>query len=95
MKQGPPTIEMAIADGHFTKCAPESSTTEPVQLRDKEITILKLICDEKSTKEIADIVDLSPRTVEDIRLKLKAKTGTKSTVGLIMYAIKAGLVKTA
>jgi DNA-binding NarL/FixJ family response regulator len=43
--------------------------------------------------EIADIVDLSPRTVEAIRDKLKTKTGTKSMAGLVMYAVKAGLVE--
>ncbi|OYW16357.1 MAG: hypothetical protein B7Z54_09710 [Sphingobacteriales bacterium 12-47-4] len=51
------------------------------------------MCEEKSTKEIADIVDLSPRTVEAIRDKLKTKTGTTSIAGLVMYAVKAGLVE--
>jgi DNA-binding CsgD family transcriptional regulator len=46
------------------------------------------MCEEKSTKEIADLVELSPRTVEAIRDKLKVKTGAKSTAGLIMYAVK-------
>ena len=56
-------------------------------------TILKLICEENSTKKIADMVDLSPRTVEAIRDKLKTKTGTKSMAGLVMYAVKAKLVE--
>lgn len=64
-----------------------------INLSDKEITILKLMCEEKSTKEIADIVDLSPRTVEAIRDKLKTKTGVKSMAGLVMYAVKAGIVE--
>jgi DNA-binding CsgD family transcriptional regulator len=51
------------------------------------------MCEEKSTKEIADIVDLSPRTIEAIRDKLKTKTGTKSMAGLVMYAVKAGIVE--
>jgi DNA-binding CsgD family transcriptional regulator len=50
------------------------------------------MCEEKSTKEIADIVDLSPRTVEAIRDKLKVKTGAKSTAGLIMYAVKHNIL---
>lgn len=66
-----------------------------VHLTDKEITILKLMCEEKSTKEIADMVDLSPRTVEAIRDKLKTKTGVKSMAGLVMYAVKAGIVEQA
>lgn len=66
---------------------------EEARLNDKEITILKLMCEEKSTKEIADMVDLSPRTVEAIRDKLKVKTGAKSTAGLIMYAVKNKIIE--
>jgi FixJ family two-component response regulator len=51
------------------------------------------MCEEKSTREIASAVDLSPRTVEAIRDKLKTKTGSKSLAGLIMYAVKAGIVE--
>ena len=67
---------------------PQKMMQQEAQLNDKETLILKLMCEEKSTKEIADIVDLSPRTVEAIRDKLKVKTGAKSTAGLIMYAVK-------
>jgi len=82
----------ALLSGLRTKRTNDSNTPHDVQLTEKEITILKLMCEEKSTKEIADIVDLSPRTVEAIRDKLKTKTGTKSMAGLVLYAVKAGLV---
>jgi len=62
-------------------------------LNEKETTILRLMCEEKSTKEIADIVELSPRTVESIRDKLKVKTGSKSTAGFIMYAVKHKIIE--
>ena len=62
------------------------------KLTDKEITVLRLMCEEKSTKEIADQVDLSPRTVEAIRDKLKTKTGAKSMAGLVMFAVKTGII---
>jgi DNA-binding NarL/FixJ family response regulator len=74
---------------------PNEMVTPDVHLSEKEITILKLMCEEKSTKEIADMVDLSPRTVEAIRDKLKTKTGVKSMAGLVMYAVKAGIVEQA
>jgi len=66
---------------------------DDVQLNDKELRILKLMCEEKTTKEIADIVDISPRTVEAIRDKLKTKTGAKSMAGLVMYAVKNKLLE--
>jgi DNA-binding NarL/FixJ family response regulator len=84
----------ALLNGLRTKKVPEAATPE-VQLTEKEVTILRLMCEEKSTKEIADEVDLSPRTVEAIRDKLKTKTGAKSMAGLVMYAVKAGIVEQA
>ncbi len=62
------------------------------QLNEKETTILRLMCEEKSTKEIAELVELSPRTVEAIRDRLKVKTGSKTTAGLIMYAVKHKII---
>jgi DNA-binding NarL/FixJ family response regulator len=63
------------------------------QLTSKEVKVLKLICEEKTTKEIAEIIDISPRTVEAIRDKLKAKTGSKSMAGLVIYALKHGYLE--
>ena len=72
---------------------PHQLTSQEVLLNDKETTILRLMCEEKSTKEIADMVDLSPRTVEAIRDRLKVKTGSKTTAGLIMYAVKHKIIE--
>ena len=71
---------------------PQKIVQQEANLSDKEMLILKLMCLEKSTKEIADMVDLSPRTVEAIRDKLKVKTGAKSTAGLIIYAVKNNIL---
>lgn len=82
----------ALLDGLRTKRNADFLVQNEVKLTEKEKHILKLMCEEKSTKEIADMVDLSPRTVEAIRDKLKTKTGTKSMAGLVMYAVKAGII---
>src|SRR5450432_4752057 len=66
---------------------------EDAILSEKEITVLRLMCEEKSTREIAEAVELSPRSIEAIRDKLKTKTGAKSTAGLIMFAIKHHLLE--
>lgn len=71
---------------------PHRMISEEARLTDKEITVLRLMCEEKSTREIAEAVELSPRTVEAMRDKLKTKTGAKSTAGLIMYAVKHKLI---
>jgi DNA-binding CsgD family transcriptional regulator len=71
----------------------EAAMPVDAKLTDKEISILRMICEERSTKEIADLVELSPRTVEAIRDKLKVKTGAKSLAGLVMYAVKTGIIE--
>src|ERR1700760_2303836 len=82
----------ALLTGLRTK-RPEIGAAQDVNLTEKELTVLKLMCEEKTTKEIADIVDISPRTVEAIRDKLKTKTGAKSMAGLVMYAVKNGIIQ--
>jgi DNA-binding NarL/FixJ family response regulator len=81
----------AMLNGLRTKREPEQVVND-VALTDKEKRILRFMCEEKSTREIADLVDISPRTVEAIRDKLKTKTGAKSMAGLVMYAVKAGII---
>lgn len=82
----------ALLTGLRTKRTDPGSPQE-VHLSEKELTILKLMCEEKTTKEIADLVEISPRTVEAIRDKLKTKTGAKSMAGLVMYAVKNGIIE--
>ncbi|MFN4285982.1 MAG: response regulator [Lacibacter sp.] len=82
----------ALIDGLRMK-RQDSPYSQDVKLNEKEITVLRLMCEEKSTKEIADIVDLSPRTVEAIRDKLKSKIGARSTAGLILYAVKHNIIE--
>lgn len=83
----------AMLSGLRNKKIVDQHTTDDADLSDKEVQVLKLMCDEKSTKEIADIVEISPRTVEAIRDRLKMKTGAKSTAGLILYAVKHGIAE--
>jgi DNA-binding NarL/FixJ family response regulator len=82
----------ALLAGLRTRRA-ETGSGQEVNLTEKELTILKLMCEEKTTKEIADLVEISPRTVEAIRDKLKTKTGAKSMAGLVMYAVKNGIIE--
>ncbi|MVN20652.1 response regulator transcription factor [Mucilaginibacter arboris] len=65
---------------------------DETELNERETEILKLICQEKQNTEIADQLFLSVRTVEGYRTKLFEKTGSKNIVGLVIYAIKKGII---
>ena len=59
---------------------------------EREIEVLKLVCQECSNQEIADKICLSVRTVEGYRARLFEKTKSKNLVGLVIFAIKTGLI---
>jgi DNA-binding NarL/FixJ family response regulator len=59
----------------------------------KETEFLKQVCTELTYKEIAAKMDLSPRTVDSYRDILFEKLNIKSRVGLVLYAIRQGIVK--
>lgn len=59
-----------------------------VILKDREIDFLKLICSEKTYKEIADEMNLSPKTIDGYRDCLFVKLNVKNRIGLVLYAIK-------
>ena len=62
-------------------------------LNEKEREFLRWTCSELSYKEIAEKMFLSPRTVDDYRQSLFNKLKVHSRVGLVMYAIKNGIVE--
>ena len=66
---------------------------QTVRFTEKEMRILQLIADDKTTEEIAESVFLSPRTVETIRQQMKLKAGVKTIAGLVMYATRNKLLE--
>ena len=63
-----------------------------VSLNDRETDFLKYACTEMTYKEIADKMFVSPRTIDGYRDALFDKLQVKTRVGLVMYAIKNGIV---
>ncbi len=64
-----------------------------VVLNEKEREFLRWTCSELSYKDIAGKMFVSPRTVDDYRQALFHKLKVHSRVGLVMYAIKNGIVQ--
>lgn len=68
----------------------ESGFTE-VKLSRRELNILKMICLEYTTHQIAHEMDLSSHTVDTHRKNILSKTGAKNSVGLLRFAIENGI----
>jgi DNA-binding NarL/FixJ family response regulator len=61
-------------------------------LTDREMEIIKLICRQKTAKEIAEALFITQRTVEGHKNNLFAKTGTKNIAGLVLYAVQQEII---
>jgi two-component system invasion response regulator UvrY len=62
-------------------------------LTEQELIFLRWACTEKSHKQIADEMNISPRTVDGYRDSLFKKLNVSSRVGIAVYAIRNGIVQ--
>ena len=65
---------------------------EPV-LTTREVEVLTLVAEGRSTKETAHILGISFKTADSHRARMMAKLGVHETASLVRYAIRMGLVK--
>lgn len=73
-----------------TKSIP--SLTNEVVISDKEREVLRLLCMEFTATEIAQKMEISPRTVEAIKDRMMERYNVKNTAGLVFFAVKNNLI---
>ena len=73
-----------------TKAIP--SLNSEITLNERERDVIKYICMEFTAQEIAQKLEVSPRTVEAIKDRLMERFGAKNTAGLVFFAVKNNLV---
>lgn len=66
---------------------------DAIQLKEREVEFLKLACTEKTYKEIAGDMFLSPKTIDGYRESLFFKLEVRSRIGLVLYAIKNKVIE--
>jgi DNA-binding NarL/FixJ family response regulator len=64
-----------------------------VCLSKRELEIVKLVCQEKCNTEIADILNISLRTIENHRYRISKKIGAKSGIGFFVYSLINGHIQ--
>lgn len=64
----------------------------PVSISEREMEIIKYIAEGSTNIEIAELLHLSPHTVNTHRKNVMTKLGVKNTAGIVMYAVKSNLV---
>lgn len=62
-------------------------------LTSRELEVLRLLGQGRGRTEVAEVLTRSPKTVDAHRASIMDKTGIRSTVGLVLFAVRAGLVE--
>jgi DNA-binding NarL/FixJ family response regulator len=65
----------------------------PTKLTQRELEIIRLIADQKTTGQMARELFLSKHTIETHRKNILLKLGLKNSAGLVKYAMKHGLIE--
>jgi DNA-binding NarL/FixJ family response regulator len=85
-----PAVSKYVVTDYVRRLGEESSPLDQITPRQREI--LQLIAEGKSTKEIAEILYISTKTVETHRTQLMDRLDIHDIAGLVRYAIRVGLV---
>ncbi|MGD0463903.1 MAG: response regulator transcription factor [Tepidisphaeraceae bacterium] len=92
--QGKVYLSPQIAGGvldDFRRCVPASGSPEFASLSPREREVLQLMAEGKSTKQIATVLNLSKKTVDNHREHLMSKLNASTLAELIKYAIREGI----
>ncbi|MDC8104719.1 MULTISPECIES: response regulator transcription factor [Chryseobacterium] len=84
--------QVDVMRGQLSNKLPEFHAYSKDDLTEREIDVLRLVCQQLSTKEIADHLFISPKTVETHKTNLMIKTSVKNMAGLVIYAVQNNFV---
>jgi DNA-binding NarL/FixJ family response regulator len=85
-----PSISNYVVDGYVQGTEEDGRTIDTLTSRQREI--LQLIAEGCTTKEIAEMLKVSVKTVESHRSRLMERINVHDVAGLVRYAIRVGLV---
>jgi len=83
-------ISHQMVDAYMKEASGQAAAGPNITPRQRQV--LKLVAEGKSSKEIAAILDISPRTVDTHRADLMERLGARDVVGLLREAARLGLV---
>jgi len=90
-----PAISKQVVDGYLGRTAAPANPGDGAALdvlTSRQREILQLVAEGKSTKEVAQLLDVSAKTVETHRGQIMERLGIHDLAGLVRYAIRTGLV---
>jgi two-component system response regulator NreC len=86
------TIQAGILKSYLETRKERLSSKGYDLLSEREQQVFRLVVEGKSTKEIANVLSISPKTVEKHRTSITDKLGIKDLVSMVKYAVKIGVL---
>lgn len=87
-----PAVAKVMLDDYVRRLAAQGISDRYDLLSEREREILQLVVEARSSKEIADLLSVSPTTVETHRAHIMQKLGVHSTAELVLYAVRRGVI---
>ncbi|HEY5391213.1 MAG TPA: response regulator transcription factor [Hanamia sp.] len=85
-------VNRVLIKKNYAKQKFNPNLNSQIVISEREKEVLSLVCMEFTASEIAQKMELSPRTVEAIKDRLMERFGVKNSVGLVFFAMKNSLI---
>ena len=80
------------AAAHYSIDGPDRSSGALAALSSREREVLQMVAEGKSSREIANVLDISSKTVDSYRSRLMHKLEVEDLAGLVKFAIRHGVI---
>lgn len=87
-----PGVAKLMVDDYQHGASVQSHSDPYEKLTDRERDVLKLVAEGYTTQEIADVLVISPKTVEGHKSSLMSKLDVHNRIDLVKYALRRGLI---
>jgi two-component system response regulator NreC len=87
-----PAVAQLMLDDYARRLADKGITDRYDLLSEREREVFQLVAEGRSSKEIADLLSVSPATVETHRAHVLQKLGLRNTAEVVLYAVRRGVI---
>ena len=88
-----PAVAQVVFDDYVRSLTERGITDRYDALSEREREVLQLVAEGRSSKEIAEVLSISPATVETHRTHVLQKLGLRNTAEVVRYAARRGIVQ--
>jgi two-component system response regulator NreC len=87
-----PAVAKLMLDDYVRRVAGTKATDRYASLSEREREIFQLVAEGRTNREVAEILSISPATVETHRAHILQKLDVHNTAELVLYAVRRGII---